>query len=332
MVVEQQPHQLGHSDRRMGVVELHRELAVELLHRQALALEDAEHVLQGAAHKEDLLAEPQALALVEFVVGVEHLGEGFRLHLAQHGLGVVAGVEGGEVEGIRRRRRPEPQGVGRAHATAEDRRVVGDADHGLPADLHRIAPFRPDHLPGIAPRQPGIGAFLLAVVPDLLAEDAELVTDAVADRRQLQRGHRLLEAGGQPAEPAIAQTRLRFFRQQGLQVEIKLPAGLLGLGPDTEIDEVVLEVGSEQILRRQVHGRAHPRFGVGVGGVDPGLQQAVAHRQGQGAVVVVAGGQGGRFRLAEGQVAAHRLSQIAHGAGLGADHEALRRAGRADLD
>ena len=45
--------------------------------------------------------------------------------------------------------------------------------------------------------QPGIGALHLAVGSYLLAEDAEFVADAVADRWQLQRRHRLLEAGGQ---------------------------------------------------------------------------------------------------------------------------------------
>ena len=102
VLIDQQPHQLRHGDGGVGVVELHRELAVELCGGHALALEDAEHVLQGAGHEEDLLAEPQALALLHLVVGIEHLGEGFRLHLLQHGAGVVAGVEGGEIKGIRR--------------------------------------------------------------------------------------------------------------------------------------------------------------------------------------------------------------------------------------
>ena len=170
---------------------------MEVGHLQPLAPQDAEHVLQGAADEEDLLGETQSLALVQLVVGVEHLREGFRLHLAQHGPGVVAGVEGGEVEGLRSHRRPEPQGVRCVYAVAQDRGVVGDADHGVFTDLHRIAPLRPDHLPGIAMGQPGIGALHLAVGGDLLAEDAEFVADAVADRWQLQRRHRLLEAGGQ---------------------------------------------------------------------------------------------------------------------------------------
>ena len=45
MLIHQQAHQLSHGDRRVGVVELNRELGVEVCDGQALALEDSEHVL-----------------------------------------------------------------------------------------------------------------------------------------------------------------------------------------------------------------------------------------------------------------------------------------------
>ena len=45
---------------------------------------------------------------------------------------------------------------------------------------------------------------------DALLENAELVTDAVADRRQFQRGQGVHETGGQATEAAIAQPRVAF--------------------------------------------------------------------------------------------------------------------------
>ena len=42
----------------MGVIELNRELAMEVSDRQILAFQDAEHVLQRAGHKKDLLTQP----------------------------------------------------------------------------------------------------------------------------------------------------------------------------------------------------------------------------------------------------------------------------------
>jgi hypothetical protein len=327
--IDQQPHQLRHGDRRVGVVELHRELAVELGDRDPLAGQDAEHVLQGAGDEEDLLAEPQALALLQLIVGIEHLGEGFRLHLVQHGPGVVAGIEGGEVEGVRRLGRPQPQGVGGVDAVAQDRGVVGDADHGLAADQHRIAPFRADHLPGVAAGQPGIGALHLAVGADLLAEDAELVADAVADGRQLEGGHRLLETGRQPAQAAIAQAGFRLLRQHLLEGEAEGLAGGRGLLPQPEAHQVVLQVGPQQEFRRHVGGGADVLAGVGVGRVHPAGQQDVPDRQRQADVVVVGGGEGGGFRLAGEQMAPHRLQEgLALGrarGGCGAGHGDGRR-------
>ena len=204
MLIHQQAHQLGHGDRRVGVVELNGELAVEIGNGQALALEDPEHVLQGAGHEEDLLTQPQPLALVQLVIGIEHLREGFRLHLVEHSPGVIAGIEGGEIKFIGGLGRPQAQGVGGVNAVAQDRRVIGHAHHGLAADHNWVAPFRPDHFPGVALGQPGVGAFHLAFLGDLLAEDAEFVADAVADRRQLQAGQGFLEAGRQAPETTVA--------------------------------------------------------------------------------------------------------------------------------
>ena len=204
MLIDQQPHQLRHRNGGMGVIELNRIFAVKVADRQALPLENPEHVLQRATHKENLLTEPQPLALFQFVVGIEHLGEGFRLHLLQHGPGVVPGIERGKVEGVRGLGRPQPQGVGGVDAAAEDRGVVGNPYDGVAADLNRVAPFRSDHLPGIAAGQPGVGALLLPFRADLLAENAKFVADAVADGGQLQAGHRFLEAGRQATQAAIA--------------------------------------------------------------------------------------------------------------------------------
>ena len=145
------------------------------------------------------------------------------------------------------------------------------------ADLHRIAPLRPDHLPGIALGQPGIGALHLTRGPDLLAEDAEFVADAVADRRQLQAGEGFLEAGREPPQAPVAQARFRFFGNQVLQVEAQFAAGLLGGVAQAQVHQVVFQVGTEQVFGREVGGRAHVRVGVGVGRVDPVLQQPIAH-------------------------------------------------------
>ena len=270
-LVDQQAHELGHGDRRMRVVHLHRELLVEALRRNLLHLADAQHVLQRAAHEEVLLLEAQLLAARLLVVGIQNLGEVLAGHLLVDRAVVVAAIERAEVEGLRRLGLPQAQRVRRVDVITEDRRVVGNAiddaarhparalatelvvpDLGVAAELHLAAPLGPRDLPGIAVAQPLVGLLHLPAVDDLLLEDAELVADAVAQRRHLERRQRIDEAGREAAEAAVAQARLVLLGQQLLEIQPELGhRGARGV-VDAEIDEVVAEVRAHQELGRQI--------------------------------------------------------------------------------
>ena len=63
VLVDEEPHQLGHRDRRVRVVELRHEMLVEPLERIADAQVQPQHVLQRARHEEILLLQPELLAL-----------------------------------------------------------------------------------------------------------------------------------------------------------------------------------------------------------------------------------------------------------------------------
>ena len=73
-VVDQQAHQLGHRDCRVGVVELHRPVVGEVGDGETASIQVADHVLERATHEEVLLLQAQAAALVGAVIGIEHLG------------------------------------------------------------------------------------------------------------------------------------------------------------------------------------------------------------------------------------------------------------------
>ena len=171
------------------------------------------------------------------VVGIEHLGDGLRDDLLVHRPVVVAGVEGLEVERLDRLGPPQPQHVAGVDAVALDRRVVGDALHhalrhpadpelalfvlvvlGVAAPVDVIGDIGLGDLPGVAVAQPLVGDLRLPAVADLLVEDAELVADAVADGRALQRRQRVEIAGGQPAQAAVAQPRLLLAGQDLIEV------------------------------------------------------------------------------------------------------------------
>ena len=90
---------------------------------------------------------------------------------------------------------------------ADDERVVGQADHlagvdpidaqaaigilahlGAPEELHDLRVFVARQLPGVPGREPIVVALDLLAVFDALLEDAEVVADAVAGSRELERG------------------------------------------------------------------------------------------------------------------------------------------------
>jgi hypothetical protein len=105
--VDQQPHQFGHRDRRMGVVELHCEFLVEALRRDLLHPVDAQHVLQRTGDKEVLLLQAQLLALDLLVIRIQHLGDVLRGDLLVDRAPVIAAVEGGEIERLGRLGTPQ---------------------------------------------------------------------------------------------------------------------------------------------------------------------------------------------------------------------------------
>ncbi len=321
MLIDQQAHEFGHGDRRMRVVELRGELLVEALDRNLLHLEDAEHVLQRARDEEVLLRQAQLLALQLLVVRIQHLAEIFRRDLLHHCAVVVAAIEDGEVERFRRLGLPQSQRIRGVLAIAEDRRVVGNARHqpvrhpanaqavefvvvllGVTAQLHVYGPLGSRDFPGIAEAQPLVGALGLPAVDDFLMEDAEFVADAVAKRRNLQRRQRFDEAGGQPSQTAIAESRFIFFEQQLVEVQSQFGDGLADLIVDAEIHEIVAEMRPHQKLGREVRDCARALLRVSRRGTDPALQHAIAHRIGKRLVVVVPGRQRRKLALDVEQV------------------------------
>src|ERR1700681_2714787 len=130
--------------------------------------------------------------------------------------------------------RPQPQGVDVLPAPADDRRVVGHGLHGfrrtpgravaaavvgmldMAAEVYGVDHFRPLEFPGVAEAEPFVRIFVLPALRDDLAEQAEIVADAVADGGNGERGHALHEAGREPPETAIAERRIRLaFAQLG---------------------------------------------------------------------------------------------------------------------
>ena len=300
--VDEQPHQLGHGDGRVGVVELHREVLVEVVQVRVLDQVQADHVLQGAGDEEILLPQAQRLALELLVVGIENLGDVLGLDLLRHRAEVVAHVEVGEIEALRRLGAPQPQGVDRVHPVAGNRRVVGDApDHHARRPLHPVAAglvvpppgaaaeadlhrqVRLLELPGVAGLQPAVAHLPLPAVVDGLVEHAELVADAVTDGRDFQGGERVQVAGGQPTETAVAEPRFLLMVDDLLQVEPCFLGRAGELVPQAEAEQVVLQLRPHEEFGREVADDAALALPQGGHRVDEqplhAVAQGGAHRQ-----------------------------------------------------
>ena len=165
-------------------------------------MEAADDVAQRAGDEEVLLDQAQLLARLGLVIRVKNLGDRLALRLGRERLAVAAAVERLEIDLLRRARFPQAQEIHRVGAVAGDRDVVGHADDlrrvhpardvvalvvedvfHVAVELDRLRVFRPHDFPRRAEAHPVVGQLDLVAVAEFLAEEAELVMDAVADRR-----------------------------------------------------------------------------------------------------------------------------------------------------
>src|SRR5581483_8784462 len=83
----------------------------------------------------------------------------------------------------------------------------------------RLAPLE---FPEIAVGEPVLRQLELLAVLDLLMEQAMNVADSVAIGRDLERRHRFHEAGGAPAEAAIAARRVGLELDDRVEVDAEV--------------------------------------------------------------------------------------------------------------
>ena len=330
MVIEQQSHQLGHGDRRMGVIELHGPVTRKVLNGDAAALQVGEHVLQRAAHKEVLLHQPQAAATVGAVVGIQHLREGFTAHLGFNGAMKIAAVEGMEIKRFGGLGPPQPQPAAAVDPIPRHRHIVGDALHhlgrhpahpvaallvvpglGAPAEAHALGLGGMDQLPGPAPLEPFVGDLDLPAAFDQLVKDAELVANAVAGGGNLQRRQRFAVAGRQATQAAIAETGFLLHGKHLLGVaDAEARQGLAGFGLQAQHQQIVGQLGADQKLGREVGHRLGALLPHQVLGGQVPVHQPVAHRKAQRHVQVMGAGINGAAAQRKEQVLGDAFKQV----------------------
>ena len=175
--------------------------------RPVLFALNLQNVLQRAGNEEELLGQPQLLALKAFVVRIKNLGNILRGNLVCHRSEKVTRVEGSKVERLHGLSRPQAHCVCRVCPIPKDRRVVWYSAHhslrnpqhpdapvgiGMPfrsaAHLHFECIFGPLKRPRIAKAQPFVCRLHLPAVANLLVEDSILVANTIPDRGHIERG------------------------------------------------------------------------------------------------------------------------------------------------
>ena len=230
VLVHEEAHELGDGEHRVGVVELDGVVVGEAGQVLAVVLHVVlDDLLEGGRAEEVLLAHPQDLALVGGVVGVEDAGDIRGALALDDGLGETLGVEGVVVELLERLGLPQTQVAHVLGAVAGDGHVVGDGAHGHVPVAHQALGLLVADDEGVALLHPRVGVLGLEAVLEDLLEQAVAVEDAETVDRQVQGGAGVQEAGGQAAQPAVAQGGVGLLLQDVGETHAEGADGLASL-------------------------------------------------------------------------------------------------------
>ena len=307
--VDQLPHQLGHGNRGVGVVELDRRMIAQGQDRGVHVAMAAQQILQGRGDEEIFLTQAQFLAGFGAVRRVEHPGNTFGPGDFRHGAQVVAGVEAFQVQIFHGPGAPQAQRVDARPAPADHRRVVSNRANGFrrgpdllglagfvgdgfdaAAEADRVNDLWPFELPRVAEIQPVFGLFLLPAVDDGLAEQAVFITNAVTVAGDAEGRHAFHEARGQTTEAAVAQGRVGLQQADAFKVDAEFGQGFAGDVEQAEVAQAVVEQPADEKFQGEV---INPllTFAVDLPGViHPVLDHVIARRQGNGFEPVVVEG------------------------------------------
>ena len=226
--------------------------------------------LNGGGHEEILLLQPQGLALVVVVLGVEHLTDGVGHGALLGGVEVLALAEELHIDGLGAAGLPQTQGVHMVGVVAGDLHIAGDGQHtgvvlmdhhqvvvvpagaDLTAEADLLGLLQLGQQPRVAQLHPVVGKLHLLALHDLLLENAQLIADGVARRRDLQGGHAVQIAGGQAAQTAVAQARIGLLLIDGVDLDVGISQHALGNLVQAKVEQAGAQAAAHQELHAEV--------------------------------------------------------------------------------
>ena len=311
LLVDEDAHELGaaHGGVRVVGVDGHK-LRQQLPVLAVLLLKGVEQTVDAGRDKQVLLLQAQQTTVLAGVVGIEDGADGLGFGALGIGQGIVAAVEGLQIEVLLDWLcSPDAQFVDGLAGIAHDGDVVGDSQDVL--RVHRaveraavllialnVATKLNGHglvlttdLPGIAVGEPLVGGLDLAAVDDLLLKQAVAVAHAVAIAGNALGCHGIQEARCQTAQATVAQRRIGLLVLDDGQVKAHVVERLGDHVAHAKVEQIVVEQAADQKLDREV---VHALLALGGdAGVTLGGNGAclLGHELGQGVKAVeVAGG------------------------------------------
>ena len=161
------------------------------------------------------------------------------------------------------------------------------------AEIHLVDHLRPLEFPGVAEAEPLVRIFVLPALRDDLAEQAEIVADAVADGGNGERRHALHEAGGEPPEAAIAERRIRLASAQFGQVDAEIAECRLEHRQQPHIVQGIGKQAADQKFQAEIIDPLTAGVVALLFRQQPAVHDAIAQRQGRCLVPVAPGRHAG---------------------------------------
>ena len=132
-------------------------------------------------------------------------------------------------------------------------------------------------LPWIAVLKPFLGLLHLIAILDVLFENPEIVSQAIADRGKIQSGNGIQKTRREPAQAPITEARIDLIFPQILPIEPLLRHGRAADVFHPQIDDIVAHHPPNQELKREVIDPLHLLLVMRLLGRDPSLDQLVPH-------------------------------------------------------
>ena len=311
----------------MGIIELDGVELGKVIHGAVALHVGAGDLRKGGADKEILLPQPQLLALLVVIVGVEDLADGLGTGGFTEGAQVVAVIEALHID-AGALRLPQPQNADCIGIVAGNVHIVGHRQHRFVVDvlLHQVAlvpvllqPAAEFDLDGVlligaqpylAAGQPVIGQLGLGAVHQLLLKDAVFIEDGIAGAVVAVGGHAVQIAGGKTTQTAVAETGVRLAGIQALRGGAE---GGKRLGEGLHQPQIIKTV-FEALAHQKFHGKIMDTLFLFLGGLLPVgaalFHHDITQHQCGGLVELVIGGQLGLYLHQVFQLVFHRLADL----------------------